>query len=61
MIIYKNITHYVRTISGVNEDLVVGVSFSLDLLGAVGYRGLRFAKGGENRFISKSQQKTAQL
>lgn len=48
MIQYENITHYVRTVSGVDEDLVVGVSFPLDLLGAVGYRGLRFAKGGEN-------------
>lgn len=34
-----------RTVSGVNEDLVVGVSFPLHLLRAVSSRGLTFATG----------------
>lgn len=38
-------THYMRTVSGVDQDLVVGVGFPLHLLGAVSSGGLPFAKG----------------
>lgn len=39
----QRITHYVRAVSGVNKDLVVGVGFSLHLLRAVGSWRLTFA------------------
>lgn len=38
-------THNVRTVSGVNQDLVVGVGFPLHLLRAVSSGGLTFAAG----------------
>lgn len=38
-------TYYVRAVPGVNQDLVVGVSFPLHLLGAVGSWRLRFTEG----------------
>lgn len=38
-------THYMRTVSGVDQDLVVGVGFPLHLLGAVSSGRLPFAKG----------------
>lgn len=39
------VTYYVRAVPSVNQDLVVGVSLPLDLLGAVGSWRLRFAGG----------------
>ena len=46
----KNIiTHYVRAVPGVNQDLVVGVGLPLHLLGTVGSWGLRFAERTEER------------
>lgn len=38
-------THDVRAVPSVNQDLVVGVGLPLYLLGAVGSWGLVFAKG----------------
>lgn len=38
-------THYVRTVSGVDQDLVVGVGLPLHLLRAVSSGGLPFAEG----------------
>lgn len=46
-----------RAVPGVNEDLVVGVSLSLHLFGAVGPWGLRFAAG---RSTTNSVHKTKQ-
>lgn len=42
-------THYVRAVPGVNQDLVVGVGLPLNLLGAVGSWGLTFAEGGQTK------------
>lgn len=42
-------TDYVRAVPGVNQDLVVGVGFPLNLLGAVGSWGLTFAEGGQTK------------
>lgn len=41
-------THDMRTVSGVNQDLVVGVGFPLHLLRAVSSGGLAFATGGKS-------------
>lgn len=48
-------THYVRTVSGVDQDLVVGVGFPLHLLRAVSSGGLPFAEG---RKVFKSMNQT---
>lgn len=50
-------THYMRTVSGVNQDLVVGVGFPLHLLGAVGSGGLAFAAGRKTFQSRDSTQK----
>lgn len=44
-------THDMRTVSGVNQDLVVGVGFPLHLLRAVSSGGLSFATG-RKEFLS---------
>lgn len=38
-------TYYMRAVSGVDQDLVVGVGLPLHLLRAMSSRGLTFANG----------------
>lgn len=42
-------THYVRAVPRVNQDLVVGVGLPLHLLGAMGSWGLALAEGRKIR------------